>query len=122
MLAVVTAVGCQALEHDIGPAATTVASGSALTDIHPAYLYGRIGTDAGDTYEGRLRWGRDQEAFWCDYFNGTKDGNPWVRYLPQDLLPLERRPFEIFGFKIPDRTENDVRRPFMARFGDIARI
>ena len=122
MLAVVTTVGCQALGRDIEPAATTVASGSALTDIHPAYLYGRTTTDSGDSYEGRLRWGRDQEAFWGDYFNGTKDGNPWVRYLPQDLLPLERRPIEIFGFKIPDRTENDVRRPFMARFGDIARV
>jgi hypothetical protein len=122
MLAAVTAVACQALEHDIAPAATTAASGSALADINPAYLYGRIVTDSGDTYEGRLRWGRDEEAFWGDYFNGTKDGNPWVRHLPEDLRPLERRPIEIFGFKIPDRTESDVRRPFMARFGDIARI
>jgi hypothetical protein len=122
MLAVVFAVGCRALEHDSGPPATAVASGSMPADIDPAYLYGRITTDSGDAYEGRLRWGRDQEAFWGDYFNGTKNGNPWVRHLPPELLPLERRPIEIFGFKVPDRTENDVRRPFMARFGDIARI
>ena len=62
MLAVVTTVGCQALGRDIEPAATTVASGSALTDIHPAYLYGRTTTDSGDSYEGRLRWGRHPGA------------------------------------------------------------
>ena len=44
------------------------------------FLYGRINTEGGSTYEGRLRWG-NQEAFWGDFFNGTKRD----RKLPDDV-------------------------------------
>jgi len=72
-----------------------------VVETHPeaennqGFLYGRVATVFGATYEGRLRWGGDEEAFWGDYFNGFKDKNPWA---------------------------DDLRRPFMARFGDIAQI
>ena len=90
---------------------------------HPDFLYGRITTVGGATYEGRLRWGGDQEAFWGDYFNGDKAKNPWVALAPPDRLPKERRPIEIFGVGIGVRVHPiDVDRLFMARFGDIARI
>ncbi|HEX9671564.1 MAG TPA: hypothetical protein VGC93_19000, partial [Thermoanaerobaculia bacterium] len=96
---------------------------AATEEAHPGFLYGRITTDAGTTYEGRLRWGGDQEAFWVDYFNGEKDENPWVAHVPPERLPKERRPIEIFGIEIAHRERQiDLGRLFMARFGDIARI
>ncbi len=74
-------------------------------------------------YEGRLRWGGSQEAFWGDYFNGRKDGNSWATLVPPERLPRERRPFSIFGLEIGHRErEVDLVRLFMARFGDISRI
>ena len=33
----------------------------------------RVTSGSRATYEGRLRWGDDQEAFWGDYFNAFKD-------------------------------------------------
>jgi hypothetical protein len=90
---------------------------------YQGFLYGRITTLDGATYEGRLRWGGDEEAFWGDYFNGSKDENPWVAHVPLEQLPRERRPIEIFGFEIAHRERQiDLGRFFMARFGDIARI
>lgn len=127
------AAGYRALEKDVDPAAATsppiTASTPPAAETHPAaathqgFLYGRITTVLGATYEGRLRWGGDQEAFWGDYFNGEKDENPWVAQVPPERLPKERRPIEILGFEIAKRERPmNVARLFMARFGDIARI
>lgn len=72
---------------------------------------------------GGCAGGGDEEAFWGDYFNGSKDENPWVAHVPLERLPKERRPIEIFGVEIAHRERHiDLGRPFMARFGDIARI
>ena len=101
------------------PASTTPAT--ALT--YQGFLYGRIITVDGATHEGRLRFGGDEEAFWGDSFNGAKHENPWLAQLPPEGLPKERRPIEIFGIKIADReSELDLRRLFMARFGEVARL
>ena len=51
------------------------------------FLYGRVTTDGGATYEGRLRFGGDEEAFWGNYFNGVKDENPWAAHVPPERLP-----------------------------------
>ena len=111
----------RALEPDVAaraaaPPAST-ASTTSTAESTQGFLYGRVTTDGGATYEGRLRFGGDEEAFWGNYFNGVKDGNPWATH-----APLER-PLEIFGFEISlwDRQMN-LGRPLMARFGDIARI
>jgi hypothetical protein len=133
---VLLAVGYRALDQDVQPAAATspeitpspAAAAAAETrpaaKTHQGFLYGRITTVEGATYEGRLRWGRgDQEAFWGDYFNGFKPENPWVAYVPPGRLPKERRPIEIFGIEIARRERPiNLSRPFMARFGDIARL
>jgi hypothetical protein len=126
------AAGYRALRQDVHPAAATspaiTPSTTPAAETGPAaetqgFLYGRITTVDGATYEGRLRWGRDQEAFWGDYFNGAKDENPWVAHVPPERLPKERRPIEIFGFEIAHREHQiDLGRLFMARFGDLARI
>ena len=119
--------GYRAREQDVDPAAATspaiTPSTAAAAEAHPSFLYGRITTYDGATYEGRLRWGGDEEAFWGNYFNGFKDENPWVAQVPLERLSEERRPIEIFGFEIPrGERQIDLGRPFMARFGDIARI
>jgi hypothetical protein len=122
------AAGYRALKKDVHPAAATSPAITPSTTpapaaAHPGFLYGRITTVDGATYEGRLRWGGDQEAFWGDTFNGAKHENPWAVQVPPERLPKERRPIEIFGITIAHRESPiDLGRLFMARFGDIARI
>lgn len=80
-------------------------------------LYGRV-TTSDAVFEGRLRWGGDQEALWSNYFNGARDGNRWARYAPS-----ERESLELFGITVATWTHQaNPARPFMARFGDLARI
>jgi hypothetical protein len=122
------AAGYQALKQDVAPGTATSPAGTAQTataaeEAHPSFLYGRIATVDSVTYEGRLRWGGGEEAFWGDYFNGAKKANPWVAHVPPERLPKEIRPIEIFGVEIAHRERPiDLGRLFMARFGDIARI
>jgi hypothetical protein len=92
------------------------------SDARPGFLYGRVTTEEGTTYLGRLRFGRDQEAFWGDYFNGVKDGNRWAVHAPSAVTKKRSR-ISIFGFDLPfGDNGTDLGRPFMARFGDISRI
>jgi hypothetical protein len=117
------AAGHRALRQDVDRSAASSPAAAAAEDTHQGFLYGRITTLGGATYEGRLRWGGDQEAFWGDYFNGFKDENPWVAHAPLERLPRERRPIELFGIEIAHRGRRvDLGRFFMARFGDIERV
>ena len=68
-------------------------------DSHKGFLYGRITMEDGTTYQGRLRFGDQEEAFWSDYFNGVKDGNPWADQVSPDKLTASR-PVEILGLRI----------------------
>ena len=96
---------------------------TAAAGNNQGFLYGRITTYGGAAYEGRLRFGGDEEAFWGDYFNGAKTENPWAAQAPLERLPKERERIEIFGIEIGHwERQIDLDRPFMARFGDIARI
>jgi hypothetical protein len=118
------AVCYRAFEQDVEPAAVTSLANTpptASAEAHPSLLYGRVTTRKGDTYKGRLRWGGGEEAFWGDYFNGFKDENPWVAHVPPERLK-EQRPIKIIGFEFNREQQIDVGRPFMGRFGDIARI
>jgi hypothetical protein len=102
-------------EHAAEPAASIPPAGTP--EIKPGFIYGRITTVDGATYEGRLRWGGDQEAFWGDYFNGAKAKNPWAVHLRRAPSPIE-----IFGFEFGGEGSINLNRRFLARFGDIARI
>jgi hypothetical protein len=114
------AAGYWVRKQQRSPAATPPA---AEEDAHQSFLYGRISTLDGVTYEGRLRWGGGEEAFWGNYFNGARKENPWAAYVPPEQLPKEGRPIEILGVEIFYREHPiDLRRLLMARFGDIARI
>jgi hypothetical protein len=125
--------GYRALRQDVhSAAARSPAIPSAATapaaENHPVaetqgFLYGRITAVDGATYEGRLRWGGHEEAFWGDFFNGSKRKNPWLAQVPPGLLPIERHPITIFGFTILHRERrSDVVRQLMTWFGEIARI
>jgi hypothetical protein len=126
-------VGRRLLELTLPPAEASplvidTSSGSSPSTSAPGaegsegFLYGRVTTTDGATYEGRLRLGGGQEAFWGDFFNAYKDENPWAVHAPPATL-VESRPLEVFGFEIAKRErEIDVTRPFMVRFGDIARV
>lgn len=114
----------QSAEQTTAPAAAVATPGPAATNPaapgRPGFLYGRVTDVDGIAYEGRLRWGQDQEAFWDDYFNGIKDDNPWAEHLALAGRPAERR-LEIFGIKFGGGSTG-IDRQFMARFGDIARV
>jgi hypothetical protein len=115
----------RALDSDVEARAATSLAITSLTastaEASQGFLYGRVTTDGGATYEGRLRFGGDEEAFWGNYFNGVKRENPWATHAPSIQT---HRPIEIFGFEISSLWERqtDLSRPLMARFGDIARI
>ncbi|HEX6902001.1 MAG TPA: hypothetical protein VF789_19940 [Thermoanaerobaculia bacterium] len=136
ILLVLLGFGYWALKKDATPAAaaspaTTPSTPPPAPATHPAaatqqgFLYGRITTVDGATYEGRLRWGQegDQESFWGDYFNGTRRENPWVAQVPVERLPTESHPIEILGFKVAQR-EDPIKLPrlFLVPFGEVARI
>lgn len=127
------AAGYRALDQDAQPAAApppAIPSSTApaakthpAAETHQGFLYGRITTVDGATYQGRLRWGIDQEAFWGDYFNGVKRENPWLAHVPPEQRLKERLPIKILGLKVAEREgQSKVVRPVMARFGELARI
>ncbi len=118
---VTLAIGRRVVERVVGPG-EVAAPAAPATSVHRDHLYGRITTVDGETYEGRLQWGGEEEAFWSDDFGGWKDENPWAGSVSPDLL-MERNPVALFGIVVMQRQRPiDLRRPFLARFGDIARI
>ena len=122
----ILAVGCQSPDQNTDSEATDTPGGplpiAASEGEPPSSLYGRITTYDGTTYEGPLRWGGGEEAFWGHYFNGVKDENPWAIHTPLGRTAEKRRP-KVFGIELPwGEGQTDLRRPFMARFGDIVRI
>ena len=120
-LVVVVALGRRdTVQRDV-PVAAPIAPSRPAAEGDRGFLYGRITTVDGTSYEGRLRWGRDEEAFWKDYFNGVKDENPWATHAALPKRSRQHSPIELFGLPIGTR-DHSLDRQFMARFGDIARI
>lgn len=95
---------------------------SAESPSWKGFQYGRVTATDGQVFEGRLRWGRTEEAFWNQHFNGDKNDNPWQDMVPESIL-TEKSPRRIFGVDVGTRTRRiDLTRPFVARFGDIETI
>lgn len=119
ILALATAPACGAF-GDSPAAADAAEAGPA---VHPSFLHGRVTTVDGDMYEGRIRFGGSQEAFWGDHFNGFKDGNPWIEHVPDGALPGQGRVIRLLGFefRLPGNGDR-LEREFMVRFGDIAKL
>lgn len=90
-------------------------------DGNEGFLYGEVETRSGNVYKGRLRWG-DEEAFWGDFFNSSKEDRPWMDEAPRDFR-RRREGIEIFGVRIGSRWEdNDGGRQFIAPFGSIEEL
>lgn len=83
------------------------------------YLYGSVLTKSGTTYEGRLRWG-NEEAFWTDHFNATKDERPLVGNIPREYRDSSE-PMKVFGIPVGIRW-SDESRQLVVRFGDLKAI
>jgi hypothetical protein len=47
------------------------------------FMYGKIFTDDNHTYEGAIRWGKE-EVYWSDIFNAAKEENRNIRFLSSD--------------------------------------
>lgn len=126
VLLLAVAAGFRVLLTNLTPVRQVPGSGSpaeAAKAAHPSLLYGRVTMSGGTVYEGRLRFGGDQEAFWGDAFNGQRAENLWVRHVPPDRLRRTTHPVSVLGVEIAeDEDEVPLVRPFMARFGDLARI
>jgi hypothetical protein len=107
----------------LSPAIAPPGSSPPASAPSEGFLYGRVATRSGVAYEGRLRFGGLQEAFWGDFFNGSKQENPWAAHVPSERVPTRRRPLSIFGVEIAQRERPlDLGRFFMARMGDLARV
>ncbi len=99
---------------------TCLAAFPARAEDPQGFLYGKITTRAGSTYEGRLRWGKE-EAFWGDHFNSSKEDRPYVDKAPR--RDRKREPIKIFGITIGMQWDNiHDSRSLVARFGDIRKI
>lgn len=121
VIALVLLFGYRRLHRGINSVSAPPAE--VTSEAHPSFLYGRISTVDGATYEGRLRWGGVEEAFWGNYFNGVKKTNTWVAHVPPEKVPKERRTVAILGVEISSKEEPvDLGRLFLARFGDIKLI
>lgn len=47
------------------------------------FIYGKIYMDDNRTYEGAIRWGKE-EVYWVDVFNASKKENDFIHYLSED--------------------------------------
>lgn len=93
------------------------------------FIYGKVTTIDGRSYEGALRWGKE-EAYWTDMFNASKDENENLDYLSRDEIDeLEDRRR---GFWERDNNwinvswdwdnDNDFVHQFVCQFGEIKSI
>ncbi len=99
-----------------------LAGGTAVcaeTGDTQGFIYGKVTTESGSIYEGRLRWGKE-EAFWGDHFDTVKEERPYLDQAPERR---GRDPIKIFGITI-DLSWADVSdsRSMVARFGDVRKI
>lgn len=105
-------------------AAALAVPGSVLAaNDTQGFLYGRVVTTSDSVYEGRLRWNGDEEAFWGDHFNASKEDRPYIDDIPR----RERRredddSIRILGIRIGSSRWSSSGRSLVARFGDIEKI
>ena len=76
------------------PVAMFLLAGHGLVAQDQGFLYGRVTTIDGNSYEGPLRWGKE-EVYWTDMFNASKDENENIDYLSrEEMRKLERYYYE----------------------------
>ncbi|WP_258098194.1 hypothetical protein [Marinoscillum pacificum] len=94
------------------------------------FMYGRVTTIDGKTFEGALRWGKE-EAYWTDMFNASKDENENLDFLSRDEIEeLEDRRRTFIGRNNGwvnvswtwDDDDNEFVHQFACQFGEIKTI
>ncbi|MCZ6767201.1 MAG: hypothetical protein O7D32_09765 [bacterium] len=97
-------------------------AGPASAEFDTGYLYGRVITVDGTTYQGEIRWGRE-ETFWDDMFNTTKIENPNIDYLDDDELEsIERKDRSWWDDTFSWGRDDEHTHRFAVRFGDVRAI
>lgn len=64
-------------------------------------VYGKITTEDGDTYEGLIRWDKN-EASWVDILNGTKDRDDESDFKRRKRSGKDRSSIRLFGVYVGD--------------------
>ncbi|HWA34805.1 MAG TPA: hypothetical protein VG737_11770 [Cyclobacteriaceae bacterium] len=96
------------------------------------FIYGKVFTSDGRSYEGPLRWGKE-EVYWIDVFNGSKDGNENLRHLTHeqrdrldDQLHWSRRHYGSSSnwrwISWNDDDSNEFTHQFSCQFGEMKSI
>ncbi len=91
------------------------------------YIYGSVITIDDKSYTGQIRWG-NEETFWNDIFNSTKDKNPHLQYLDRDDYdhikqyhqPDEEDQWNFW--KMWEDSYSNYTHTFAVRFGDLRSI
>lgn len=103
-----------------------IASAPVKAQNTEGFIYGKVYTVGGDTYEGQIRWGTE-EAYWFDFFNATKPKNKYLGYLSREEMDdlerysnnwAERWAERVFSFSESSRFGHT----FVCQFGDIKSI
>lgn len=85
------------------------ASFTSLQGQDEGFIYGKITTIDGKTFEGPLRWGKE-EVYWTDMFNASKEENNNLDYLSrEDMRELNEqyeRSHNDWGNRWSSRWEN----------------
>ena len=92
------------------------ASAQSISDL--GYIYGTITTDSDKTYEGYMRWGKE-EVTWHDVFNSTKRKNKYKKPAKNKSI------FNDIDWNISGLWSNNYggsTRSFACLFGDIDRL
>jgi hypothetical protein len=103
------------------------------------FIYGKVTTTEGKTYEGPIRWGKE-EVYWADMFNAGKERNENLRHLSDDQrADLDNRHYDfgnwggsvinVLGWRWSDdndrryyNDDDDYTHQFSCQFGEIKKI
>jgi hypothetical protein len=113
-LKLLIAIAIAALTAGLAVAPVTYASDTG-------YIYGRVVTKDGETFQGQIRWG-DEEAFWHDIFNATKARNEHLADIDREVVDRLRRNRKDFWERFFTADHDDLRHVFAIRFGDVKKI
>jgi len=100
---------------------------SAANAQDEGFIYGKILTVDGNTYQGPMRWGKE-EVYWTDMFNASKDRNDNLKYLSRDEREyLEEQKSDNWGdswgsWNVKWDWSDDYVHQFGVQFGEIKKI
>lgn len=99
-------------------------SANVLSAQDGAFIYGKVTTFSGNSYQGQIRWG-NEETYWSDIFNSVKTRDTNLKYLSLDdrkEKDEDRKGLLGIDWKILSIWEDEYSRTshqFTSQFGDI---